>query len=145
MRLVLCASAALSPSVCAAGRSGIQAAIGWSDTQHQVEQLNLDTLTVLPDVAGPVPHDGKTRGIGVAFRPPVDPTLYSSLAAAFWTVGLIAGSRFLLRLWHEPDPRDEQSGKICDRLPALLCLSLVASMALGFGSFFVLLAAGVNV
>eukprot|EP01043_Picozoa_sp_COSAG02_P002555 COSAG02_NODE_59_length_43585_cov_39.087752_16_plen_163_part_00 len=143
--VVLCASVALSPSVCAAGRSGMHAAAGWAETQNQVEELNLETLTVLPAVAGPVPPNSENGDRHVAFRPPVDPTLHSSLAATFSTVGLIAGARFLLRLWREPDPRDQELEKLCDRLPTLLCLSFVASVALGLGSFFVLLAAGVNV
>ena len=146
LSLVVCVSIALSPCVWAAGRSGVQAAVGWSDTQNHVEQLNLETLTLRPsEEAGPVPPNAFNGGSIVAFRPPVNPASHFSLAVAFWTVGLMAGTQFLLRLWYEPDPRGQEPGQICDRLPALFCLSLVASVALGLGSFFVLLGAGVTV
>ena len=148
LSLVLGVSIALSPCVRAAGRSGVQAAVGWSDTQNHVEQLNLETLTLQSSAeAGLVPPNAFNNGgaSNLAFRPPVNPTFHSSLAVAFWTVGLIAGTQCLLRLWHEPDPRGQDPGPICDRLSALFCLSLVASVALGLGSFFVLLAAGVTV
>ena len=141
------ATVALCPAeVCSAGRSGVQAAIGWSDGQPQLEQLNLEALPVLPAKPVSAPQHGGDGGCTrVAFRPPVTPALHSPLAAALWTVGLATGASFLLYLWHEQDAREKEPRKLSNRLPALLCLSLGASVALGLGSFFLLLAAGVSV
>ena len=128
---------------CRAGRSGLQAAAGWTDAQHQVEQLGLETLIVLPAKPLSAAVGGVTNMVEV--RPPVDPALHASLAAAFWAVGLMTMARFLLCQWRGDDRRGEEQLQICNRLLTLLCLGFVSSVALGLGSFFTLLAAGVRV
>lgn len=145
LRTVLWVSVALRLQVCTAGRSGVQAAIGWSDAQPQVEQLNLETLPLLPPEPVLTPQRGGDYATRVAYRPPVSPTLHLQLAAALWAVGLVTGASFLLHLWHEQDSREKQPRKLSSRLPTLLCLGFGASVALGLGSFFLLLAAGVHV
>lgn len=145
LKLGAWASICLCLDFCNSERSGLQAAVGWSDTQAEVEQPDLETLPVLIAASAPGLQDNKDGGTSVNFRPPVDPKLHAALAVALFAVGLTAGGKFLMLQWREATASDVELSKLADKLPPLLYWSASASVALGLGSFFMLLAAGVDV
>lgn len=130
--------AGITTDMCLAGGTSARAAVGWSDSHSQIEVLDTgEELTVLR--ADPAAAAAASSGGSTAFEPPVDPGMYATLAAALWAVGLVVGGKFLLH-------RDEDApGRFGSWLLQLLCLGAGASVAMGLGSFFLLLASGVYV
>lgn len=133
-------SAALLLDACrlAAGPR-MEGAVGWSDIHPQTELLDAGVkLTVVPTAASESP--ARSGGGLAPFQTAVDAESWPALAGALWATGLLVGGRFLLVQQEDP----ECSGGLGWWVLRLVGLGASASVSLGLGSLFLLLAADVS-